>query len=292
MSKVNHDLRSQNGVTIWLPPEPQSPEVTTLKLPDIRTEDTSKMYPWGTRMTTDERAFRYCMTDGAAISHQNRGAGNVNRHMEGNGIGAAVADAYTFNWRIEDTDFKTGSYTGLDLVAYNEVNTYEGGYIWVMNSDVTLWEFHKIVSSLVATGTADTSTDYVTLTLAEPFLTAGAAGAVWCTAYRNIYSDVRMTYPTFPDRNMPVVCVPHVKAAENSYFWGQTWGPMWITAVGEPPGKPSLQSYRRCCWYPGGVIARWIGDVNPATYGYQDAGYVATYTRNTGDMMIMLEMCP
>jgi hypothetical protein len=276
---VNHDLRCVNGCTIWLPPNIQDGDLVNMTLPDIRSYDTAQVYPIGTRMTTDERTFRYCLADTAAISHCNRGAGNNNRHMEGDAIGNAVAGAYTLNWRISDCDYAS-------TVAYTTENTYEGGYIWIMNSDASLWEFHKIIKNAAATGST-AATDYVTLTFADPITTASTTP--WCTAYRNIYSDVRMEVSSgIPSNDMPVVCVPHIKAAVDTYFWGQTWGPMWTTAVSTPPND----AYRELVWHPTGVIARLAGDYDPSTYGLQRAGYMLTYTLNTGDMMYMLTLAP
>lgn len=294
--KFQQDIVSENGVVLWLPPNIATTGLMqTTVPPHIRVEDESQRFPIGTRLTMDDRAFRYSFAESAAISHQNRGAGNSNRHMEGNAIGAAVAGAYTLNWRLEDCDFSTANgKTGLDLVGYNVANTYEGGYIWIMNTDVTLWEFHKIVGNLVATGTtistpSDASTDdYVRLTLETPLKSSGSALAVWCTAYRNIYSDCSSLGVT----DMPVVCVPHIKAAENSFFWGQTWGPMWTTAFSTTPG--TSDNYRELVFYPTGqgFIIATIADVAPATLSYQHAGHLITYTRNTGDMCYMLTLAP
>lgn len=288
MSKFQQNIISENGVVLWLPPNVQTESLMqTTVPPHIRVEDTSQRFPIGTRLTMDDRAFRYSFAESAAISHQNRGAGNSNRHMEGEAIGAAVAGAYTLDWRIEDCDFSTAEgYSGLDLVAYNVVNTYEGGYIWIMNTDVTKWEFHKIVSSLVATGTTTPASHYVRLTLETPLLSS--TSDPWCTAYRNIYSDVRMEYPTYPSYFMPVVCVPHIKAAAGSYFWGQTWGPMWTTAHNVTPG---LLAYDREVIFYGSVIAV-RREFDPTTYSYQRAGYIITYTRNTGDMCYLLQLAP
>lgn len=278
MTKVNHDLRSNNGVTIWLPPEPQTEATISLDTPSIRSSGTAQLFPIGTKMTTDERVFRYCLADTAAIVRADYGAGNNNKHMEGDAIGNAVADAYTLNWRISDKEFTD--------VIYTAVNVYEGGYFWIMNADVSLWEFHKIVSNLVATGITTPASHYVTLTFADPITTASTTP--WCTAYRNIYSDVRNEYPDYPSWEAAVVCVPHIKAAVDEYFWGQTWGPMWTTAVGAAPKS----HYRTLIFSQGGTIARYPGDFAPATYGFQPAGYILTDTTNTGDMMYMLTLAP
>ena len=271
MAKYQQAIISENGVCLYLPPNIQTERLMLATQPPlhIRVEDTVQRYPVGTRLTMDERVFRYCKAETAAISHQNRGAGNNNRHTEGDALGNAVAGAYTLNWRINDVDYHTS-----DPFSYAEVNAYEGGYIWIMNSDASLWEFHKIVSNLVATG-SDRLVDYVTLTLETPL--KSATTTPWCTAYRNIYSDARMEVSSgIPSQDMAVVCVPHIKAAVDSFFWGQTWGPMWTTAVSTPPND----QYRMLCWHPTGVIARVGTDYSWGSSGQQIAGYVFTYTRN------------
>lgn len=270
----NYSLRSVNGYTIWLPPNFQDESLSLLKIPsgaDIFTEAATKTYPFGTKLTADERVWRYCYSGG--VCDYARGAGNYNKHIEGSAIGNAVADAYTINWRISDTDYPA--------VGYTAVNTYEGGYFWVMH---TIPALYKIIKNTVATG-AVAATDYVTLTLENPFTTAGATP--WCTAYRNPYSDCRGDYPSQPPNTTNIVCVPMQAITAARYHWGQTWGPIWITHISNSPGSASNE--REMVFAAGGVIQT----AHQSGYeAHQRAGHIMTFNENTDDCIVMLQICP
>jgi len=274
MVKGFNSVVSENGFTIWLPPNPQSEVLINLNIPtpaEIWAEHSSKLWPFGTKLTADERVWRYCYSGG--VCDYARGAGNYNKHIEGSSIGDAVAAAYTINWRISDTDYPA--------VGYVAENTYEGGYLWIMH---TIPALYKIISSLVATG-AVAATDYITLTLEDPITTAGATP--WCTAYRNNWSDCRADYPSQPPNITNIVCVPMQAITAARYHWGQTWGPVWITHISDSPGNSSNE--REMVFAAGGVIQT----AHQSGYeAHQRAGHIMTFNENTNDCMLMLQICP
>ena len=270
----NYSLRSQNGFTIWLPPNIQDGSLGLLKIPsgaDIFSESTDKVYPFGTKLSTVDRVWRYCYAGG--VIDYARGAGNYNKHIEGSAIGNAVAAAYTINWRISDTDYPAVGYTAKD--------TYEGGFFWIMH---TIPILYKIISNLVATG-ATAATDYITLTLENPITVA--ATTPWCTAYRNTYSDCRGDYPSQPPATTNIVCVPMTNITAERYFWGLTWGPVWITHISDSPGSASNE--REMVFAAGGVIQT----AHQSGYeAMQRAGHIMTFNENTDDCLVMLQIAP
>lgn len=276
---INHDIRSVDGKYIVMPPYKGSQEGWgNLSFPVINADDVSAQYPVATKFVDDDRVFRYCYA-GSNIIYPQRGIANANPHLEGTCLGNAVAGAYTLDLPPACADF-TGT------VIYNTKDIYAGGWLWIMGTTgaPTLHEFHKLLSNEAL----DTATStYVRVTLGTPI--HHAAATPWITSYKNIYSNCQMSYPDTPTLKQAIVCMTAggLTVTSTRYFWGQTWGPIWATAVGDPPGTNDNE--RELMFWQGGVIAH-RHTLDPTSYSRQRAGYVLTDCENTGDMMFMLQL--
>ena len=83
--KFQQNIVSENGFTLWLPPNPQDLVETHVPLPsEIWSASSTKRYPFGTKLSADERVWRYCYSGG--VCDHARGAGNYNKHIEGGAI--------------------------------------------------------------------------------------------------------------------------------------------------------------------------------------------------------------
>ncbi|GAI98045.1 unnamed protein product, partial [marine sediment metagenome] len=97
--------------------------------------------------------------------------------------------------------------------------------------------------------------------------------------------------PDIPSVKQTVVCMTScgLVITDKHYFWGQTWGPSWTTAMGDTPGDAIRQ--RDLYFWQGGVIAL-AKEVGLADYSHQRAGYILPNTEYEGDMMFMLQLAP
>jgi len=238
----------------------------------IYEESAVQNYRIGCRRVDGDRTCHYCYA-GSAIAIPQRGVANASPHLEGTCIGNAVAGAYTLDLPLTCADFPAVSYTTKDI--------YKDGWLWIMGADPALHEFHRIKGNDAATAT------YVRVTLYTPIRTSQATP--WITAYRNIYVNCQQDYPNSPTYRQAVVCMALLPITNGRYFWGQTWGPMWTTAMNLTPGAADRD--RELVFSQGGTIAikrEW----DPTSNSNQRAGYVLTNTVNTGDMMFMLQLAP
>lgn len=271
MAEVDHNIRCKNGYSIWLPPNIQDSSLVNLDIPsgdDIYTETTGKEYPFGTKLTADDRVWKYCYAGGIIDSGTQRGAGNYNMQVEGKCIDSSDIDTYTVGWRLADVDNSAVTYLTKDV--------YEGGYLWLMHTG--RYVLYKIIKNVASDGTR------VTLTL-EQGLSVAVTSSTWGTAYRNIYSDCRADYPNEPTDQMAVVCVAWDGVTAARYFWGQTWGPVWITGHGGSLGNTANE---RQVVFKRGLMRL----ANSGYEYYQNAGFILTNNYYTDDALLMLQISP
>lgn len=249
---------------------------------DIHKESENQNYRIGTRRVVDDRTFHYCKA-GSAIAIPQRGVANASPHLECTCIGNAVAGKYTLDLALTCADFPA--------VTYVDEDDYAGGWLWIMaggDHAPARHEFHRILHNDDSTG----DPAYVRVYLETPIV--HSQDTPWITAYPNIYANCQQAYPTIPTNKQAIVCMTAcgLTVTNGRYFWGQTWGPTWTTAVsGEAdlPGKSDRQ--RQLVFWQGGVI-ELLKLTTPGTYSHQVAGYVLSNTVNTGDMMFMLQLAP
>lgn len=187
-------------------------------LQGIYDESAIQKYPIGIRIALDDRVFRYCKAAGNLIGLF--GGRCTNFPREGNTDAVEYA-AGTYQITIPMNP------NGVNYVAEQVADYWKDGYIWIMQWPIvtSVGQMYRIKSSSAAVG------GFVTLTLYEPLkVTVGAS--TWITAWPNIYSYIK----TDTDPRMSVVCVPLIPVISGRYFWGQTWGPIFM-ASGQSPGR-------------------------------------------------------
>jgi len=233
----------------------------------IHEQSTVQNYDIGTRLVMDDRVFRYCK------------AGSALRDLLSGNCAMSQIEVYT-----HATASVVGSYyvTILDTAARVK-DWYAGGYIWIMRYAPTttgIGQLHRIKASEASAGVS------VKLTLEEP-LEVECGASTWITAWASIYSNIKIDI--LPKSSL--VCIPLIEVASGSYFWGQTWGPIFLQC-GYSPGSKNYD--REVYWksdhygfLPGSEID-FTSDVIPQRIGFllPDTAVIGT------DNFVMLQISP
>jgi hypothetical protein len=226
-------------------------------------QSATQNFPIGTRLQLDDRVFRYCQAKGTtavAMKAGHNGTADV-----GVNTAAVIYPVGTTTLIILDT-------------ATRAINYYENGYLWVMNLVSGIYQMYRIKSSAAALA-AD---DQVELTLYDPIPNAIPA-STWVTAWPNPYSNILFT----TDTHSSMVCVPLIPVTTDYYFWGQTWGPCFGTAMSALPGAAAND--RDIFFNADGAL---INGSSLTTNGAQRAGTLLTMTSGGGDQFYMLQLAP
>lgn len=256
---------------------------------DIHEQSTIQNYDIGTRLVMDDRVFRYAKAGDVLTAINGGRCTNFPQEGETDAV-AYVVGAYQITIPMNPN---ADNYTAEQVANY-----WAEGYIWVQQwPQVTgIGELYRIKSSAAASG------GFVTLTLYRP-LTVLVPESNWITAWPNLYQNVK----TASDARMSVVCVPLIPVASGSWFWGQTWGPIFMSS-GAAPGRGD---HERDVYFNPTVSSPGQQGVNPATDVDfhtennpipQRAGFIITNTNEWepagggtelgGDGFIMLQISP
>lgn len=248
----------------------------TVAAQDIYEASTTQMHRIGQRLPIGDRVFRYCKA-GAAIAnpYTRQGCINYNKPVEGDRPATAYA--------VGATDITMTTIGGSNSVSYTTADRLADGYVWFQSDPSQL---HRIRKNTANSGTTQVITLYDGITTAL-VATASGSNTMWTTMWPNIYSDVRQA-DADAEGYASVVCIPLIEVASGSYFWGQTWGPVFMTAGGTAPGK--TVGYRQVWFHHIDGSAYDVGD---RTAGQQVAGYIlARTTSSDGDQLVMLQLSP
>ena len=231
------------------------------KWQSVYTQSATQNFPIGTRLQIDDRVFRYCLAGGTTAvamkaGHNGTADLGVNTYAEIYAIGET-------HLRVEDTNTRAADY-------------YKDGYVWIMNLTSGVYQMHKIASSLAA----EAADDHVHITLQEG-VAAAVPASTFVTLWPNPYSNVLFTTNNYSS----MVCVPLIPVTSGYYFWGQTWGPCFGTAMSALPGAASAD--RAVYFNSDGAL---INGASLTTNGAQLAGYVMTMTSGGGDQFYMLQL--
>lgn len=223
-------------------------------------------FPIGTRLQLHDRTFYYCLAAGTTAvamkaGHNSILGADVNTYAE------AYAAGYTGKIRIEDTDTRAAHY-------------YQNGYAWVMNSTSGVFQMLKIKDSDVAAA----SDDHVHITLYDP-LPFAIPASTFVSARPNPFSAITFTDSAY----QAMVCVPLIPVTTAYYFWGQTWGPCFGTAMSAIPGAASAD---REVYFNGDGALIAGADTVLETRVPQRAGFVLSPTSTGGDQFYMLQITP
>lgn len=248
-------------------------------------------FPLGYRRVIDDRVFKYGKANASHVITAGNGARCTNFPQEGS-TDAVVYTVGTYEITIPMNP------NAVNYVAEQVEDYWAKGYIWVMEWPQVngIGEIYRIKSSAAAVG------GFVTLTLETP-IRVQVEASTWITAWPHPLQNVDTT----PDARMSVVCVPLITVPVNKYFWGQTWGPIFMSS-GQSPGRgdherdvyfhPTAQSLGQQGIFPASDIA-WHTLNNPIP---QRAGFLITNTNEWtpagggtelgGDQFFMLQISP
>jgi len=229
VTKVNHDLRSNNGCTIYLPGEIGGDVgAENLKIPNIYEEDSAQEYPIGTRLVMGERVFHYFKagtamtnTNLGVVSYDCRTGDTVDSYdtAQAAGVGT-VANPFKIDGTGANDPVKN-AYAGHIIQIYTAISAALGR------------RQMKVISSSASAYDSILTTIYtVELVLDQPTPIA-IAGNTDCDLFPSKYADVRSCFASdsgyLPGNMYPFVGVPMSTMTSGQWGWVQTWGPCFIT---------------------------------------------------------------
>jgi hypothetical protein len=228
----------------------------------IYEESAVQRFPVGTRLQIADRVFYYCKAAGTTATAMKAGHNSI--ADVGVNTAAAIHAAGETAITILDTATRAANY-------------YQNGYLWVMNEVSGVFQMLKIKSSDAAAA-AD---DQVVIHLYDP-LPFAIPASTFVTVWPNPYSAVTFTNSTYQS----MVCVPLIPVTSGYYFWGQTYGPCFGTAMSAVPGAAATD--RDVYFNSDGAL---INGASLTTNGAQRAGYIITGTSSgAGDQFYMLQL--
>lgn len=223
-------------------------------------------FPIGTRLQLHDRTFYYCKAAGTTAVAMKAGHNSISDL--GVNTDAVEYAAGVKEIVVLDTNTRAANY-------------YQNGYVWVMNLTSGVYQMLKIKSSDAAAA-ADNK---VTIQLYDP-LPFTIPASTFVTIWPNPFSAITFTTTGYQS----MVCVPLIPVTTDYYFWGQTWGPCFGTAMSSVPGATSGN---RDLYFntDGALIAG--EDTVLETSVPQRAGFLITATSSgSGDQFYMLQITP
>lgn len=255
-------------------------QLATGKRQDVHEVSTTQNYDIGTRLVMDDRTFRYCKAK-SALTPLKGGCGDV---MPREGETDAVAyEVGSFIITIPENP------NGPDYTAEAVAGYWNEGFIWIQVSPAP-GQMHRIKSSAAASG------GFITLTLYEA-LKVRVPASTWITAWANPYG---LLIPPSGGK-LSIIAEPLVAVPEGSYFWGQTWGPIFGQLNGSAMGRTandrmvyfasdgSVQAGVTVTWSDGKAHNQQAGFLITNTAAWENAGGSPELG---GDQFYMLQLAP
>jgi len=243
--RASHDLRSNHGATIYMPPFAEGMVGWgNLAIPDPNNDvDTSPLYPLATVLRMDERAWRYALAgdvdaDGV-LRNIKRGSGVMNTSCINSYTDKLVsASGYNtvdvFKLKIDMTAHVNYLNAATAVVA----NDYAGGHF-------TLYTASAYWGCRIVSNEAEDTSGYVVLTLESPLPVTLTSSHILMFE-ENLYWKVQN--PGNSGNYATVVGFPCIWSAyknissgagpvtDSDYFWLQTWGPYEGIILGNATG--------------------------------------------------------
>lgn len=262
-SKINHDLRSFDGATIYHGQEVDGATGPgNLKIPNIFEEDDAAKYPIGTRLVLGDRVFHYSYFP-EAITYTAAGVISYTGRL-------AQPPSYDVSQPAGTVELKVnGSVAGTPAA-----NLYAGGYAKIgsaVNSPTM-----KIIKSTASALDPDTEVQTVILTLEQ-----GVPYEVGVDTQVDIfpcrYADVREAWLSVNSaESKPFVGVPPRLFTALHYGWIQTWGPCFLVCTNTELGDVAFDRV---------AVFSADGSIEPCVEAWHDgqiASQIAGYTLAIG----------
>ncbi len=207
---INHDLRSVNGGTIYLVPQP---DFANLHLPDLSIPDSTQAYDVGTKYEFNNKVYFYAYASGAVYSRMAAKITNDQDIM----YRACPTTSVIYATEIYATTVSPDGPSGDGTFVKDYM---KGGHVAVFVGSGDNDDFSRgIIAS-----TAVTSAGTIKLTLDAPVPHEVTAATAIIEAMASQYADV--TYNGHVE--YPAVGVPSCSSAGSQWVWVQTWGACWI----------------------------------------------------------------
>lgn len=229
---------------------------------NLYADSTTQAYDIGTRLSVDDRVFRYCLAGGALNRQQAAGNGDQ---------WSLTNEAPNQSASVGDTSFQVVNTTATK-------DLYKGGWVAIFTNRL---QMRRVLSNDASDGT-DTK-----IYIDGPLESAITADTTSVTGYKNMYADCRHAGSEWNT----IVAVPVCTVAQGSYFWGQTWGPCYMRAIGTVPGATAYD--REVYFGADGDAYGHIQAEGVTGGGYQRAGQLIPLTSSgVGDQFFMLQLAP
>ena len=227
------------------------------------------------RQVKDSWVFHYCKASVALpfMTGQYRLAGSLTAILAANELILTVAAA-AGQKRITIPD------------ATSPVNYYQGGTVECWGVAGTRYEFHRIASSSASDGTN------VILVLEENLLYALAVGEM-VLPMPSIYRAVGPMGAAYAGRQY-ACCLAMIPVTVDSFFWGLTYGPCFISMQGGGWPQDAVNCMDVCAWADGTAahLGKWgAGTYDGAGTSPQRIG-TGLYQGDYGTGRIMLQLDP
>jgi len=225
LERVNHDLRSNNGGTIYLPP---NPSYNNLDIPALHEAATSQKYDLTTKFRFNGKTFVYCqgIVKGSSGEYANA------KLIASKGAVSARVMAITYSTA------KIGSHdAGIEEVTIEQdgitENEYKYGHMIIGHQGEAGVQNRGIIANTATDAVTGLATFYLDIPLSHPTVHDTTAIEVWKCPYGAVeWGGVDYQYTS-------VLGIPMVNVAQGlldgQFVWLQTWGPCWVC-----PGAAAL----------------------------------------------------
>ena len=253
--KVNHNIRSKNGGTIYLVPDP---DFVNLALPDVHTADTAQKYDIATKYEFNGRTYFYARA--AGIVGGNLGVMPYNHQDVGYSVAAATS-------AVGATDISVTTDVNDNLAGVAVKDELKGGTCVIFEK--TLGVLYEQIFGILGN---DALASYGTLKiyLDAPLTQAFTIAVAYAEAIASPWAKVVASGGTVLSQGLCSCCgIPACHATSGQWLWVQTWGPCWaspaaVLGVGE--------NNRDARW--AGNASLSDGDATGTTVISQRAGWV------------------
>jgi hypothetical protein len=197
----------------------------------IYTTSTVQRYIYGTRyITWDGRVYKYCNAVAAVYSYW----------------GAQAYEDAALSWTVLPAGgvVAAGSRHCVVTLGSRTTNDLAGGYFMLYDASVSTTAYNQSTYLYGIVGNNDTAT-VTTLYLdgAIPVLTTTSDAS---EVFENPYREVKAGASTSAGY-APVVCIPARSSSAGYKFWGQTWGPAYVsptnTSIDDPTSVQGRVSF-------------------------------------------------
>lgn len=282
MTIVNYDIRSVDGVTLFLPPQPDGSKVN-LALPDVYAASAQK-YPIGSLAwyAGIGKKFRYVKAGENIVeaTHARLVAnGNYVASVDTGGVTANRDGFYGQLYAQAEID---QSYIDITLTD-RAVNFFQSSYLSLSPPANPMSQYYVVASDVSTLTYTRVYLDHPLKQTVTEVTSVGIGGSPYTKVVNGSASNAR--YKAF-------IGIPFVNALEGQCLWIQTAGPVSIQPTGYAddrlPGRG--ENFREVfAQIDGSVMSSWM--FTALTDGYQRVGYVLEATAaGYGSVFIMLQL--